>query len=59
MPGPQMDQEEANELLGFLSGSQERGDEDILQDVLGEEREEGAALLESLSEAGLIDKLLC
>ena len=65
MPGQQMDQEEANELLGFLSGPQEKpgqcgpGDEDILEDVLREEGEEGAALLEIVSEAGLISELLC
>ena len=60
MPGHQMDQEEANELLGFLSEPQEKSgqcrsaDEDILEDVLREEGEEGAALLEIVSEAGLI-----
>ena len=65
MPGHQMDQEEANVLLGFLSEPQEKsgqcrpGDEDILEDVLRDEGEEGAALLEIVTEAGLISELLC
>ena len=51
-PGQQMDQEEANELLGFLSGPQEKSVEDtLLEEVLREEGEERQAL-EVGSEAG-------
>ena len=46
-PGEQMDQEEANELLGFLSGPQEKSAEDILwENVLGEEGGEERQLQE-------------
>ena len=54
-PGQQMDQEEANELLGFLAGPQEKSVEDILfENVLGvgEEEMEERPQQETLSEAG-------
>ena len=67
-PAHPMDQEEANELLGFLSGPQESsgemsgqarpGDGDILlEDVLRDDGEE-RSLLEIVSDAGLITELL-
>ena len=67
-PAHQMDQEEADELLGLLSGPQESsgemsgpsrpGDGDILlEDVLRDDGEE-RSLLEIVSDAGLITELL-
>ena len=67
-PAHQMDQEEADELLGLLSGPKESsgemsgqarpGDGDILlEDVLRDDGEE-RPLLEILSDAGLITELL-
>ena len=67
-PAHQMDQEEADELLGLLSGPKESsgemsgqarpGDGDILlEDVLRDDGEE-RSLLEIVSDAGLITELL-
>ena len=67
-PAHQMDQEEADELLGLLSGPKESsgemsgqarpGDGDILlEDVLRDDGEE-RPLLEIVSDAGLITELL-
>ena len=56
-----MDQEDQDELLGFLSGPQERSgegsDQALLEDALREEGEE-RPLMDIMSEAGLFSELL-